>query len=77
VYYFIKEISSDGDVSTVDVIYPAAPFFLYFNPELLRQLMVIIAPVSLCLPVPLALATITHSQRLSLSSSIDPCDVIW
>jgi hypothetical protein len=41
-FYFIKEISSDGDVSTVDVIYPAAPFFLYFNPELLRMLMVMI-----------------------------------
>lgn len=36
---FMKEISSDGDVSTVDVIYPAAPFFVYLAPETLRQLL--------------------------------------
>jgi hypothetical protein len=35
-WYFLKEISSDGDLSTVDVIYPASPFFLYFNPQLLK-----------------------------------------
>lgn len=39
-WYFMKEISSDGDLSTVDVIYPASPFFLHFNPELLRLLLV-------------------------------------
>ena len=33
---FQKEISSDGNVNTVDVLYPAMPFFLYANPELLR-----------------------------------------
>ena len=33
---FQKEISSDGNVNTVDVMYPAMPFFLYANPELLR-----------------------------------------
>ena len=33
---FLKEISSDGNVNTVDVLYPAMPFFLYANPELLR-----------------------------------------
>lgn len=38
-WLFIKEISSDGDVSTVDVIYPAAPFFLQQNPEALRLIM--------------------------------------
>jgi hypothetical protein len=38
-YWFMKEISSDGDVSTVDVIFPAAPFFVFFNPELLKQLL--------------------------------------
>ncbi|KAI9690746.1 MAG: hypothetical protein M1820_009843 [Bogoriella megaspora] len=31
-----KEISSDGNVNTVDVMYPAMPWFLYANPELLR-----------------------------------------
>ena len=31
-----KEISSDGNVNTVDVLFPALPFFLYANPELLR-----------------------------------------
>jgi hypothetical protein len=34
-WYFMKEISSDGDVSTVDVIFPASPLFLYFSPDLL------------------------------------------
>lgn len=34
--FFQKEISSDGNVNTVDVLYPAMPFFLYANPELLR-----------------------------------------
>ncbi|KAG8881508.1 hypothetical protein FRB98_004291 [Tulasnella sp. 332] len=29
---FLKEISSDGNVSTVDVIFPAWPLFLYVNP---------------------------------------------
>ncbi|KAK4934972.1 hypothetical protein LTR10_023878 [Elasticomyces elasticus] len=32
---FQKEISSDGNVNTVDVMYPAMPFFLYANPSLL------------------------------------------
>eukprot|EP01111_Echinosteliopsis_oligospora_P000471 TRINITY_DN1050_c0_g1_i1.p1 TRINITY_DN1050_c0_g1~~TRINITY_DN1050_c0_g1_i1.p1 ORF type:complete len:695 (-),score=203.49 TRINITY_DN1050_c0_g1_i1:51-2135(-) len=35
IWHFMKEISSDGDVSTVDVIFPAAPFFMYMNPGLL------------------------------------------
>lgn len=34
--FFQKEISSDGNVNTVDVLYPAMPFFLYANPDLLR-----------------------------------------
>jgi hypothetical protein len=33
---FQKEIPSDGNVNIVDVMYPAMPFFLYANPELLR-----------------------------------------
>lgn len=30
---FQKEISSDGNINTVDVLYPATPFFLWANPE--------------------------------------------
>lgn len=36
---FQKEISSDGRVNTADVIYPALPFYLYANPEMLRLLL--------------------------------------
>ena len=35
-WLMLKEISSDGNVSTVDVVYPASPVFLYTNPLLLR-----------------------------------------
>ncbi|KAF2226171.1 glutaminase GtaA [Elsinoe ampelina] len=33
---FMKEISSDGNVNTADVIYPWHPIALYTNPELLK-----------------------------------------
>ncbi|KAI5122587.1 hypothetical protein M0805_004803 [Coniferiporia weirii] len=36
---FMKEISSDGNVNTVDVIFPSWPAFLYTNPELGRYLL--------------------------------------
>ncbi|KAF4538650.1 Glutaminase [Lasiodiplodia theobromae] len=35
-FMFQKEISSNGNMNTVDVLYPAMPFFLYANPNLLR-----------------------------------------
>jgi len=36
-WMFMKEISSSGNVSTVDVVYPSFPVFLYTNPKLLRM----------------------------------------
>lgn len=33
---FSKENTSNGCIATVDVIYPACPFFLYHNPAMLR-----------------------------------------
>lgn len=32
----LKEISSDGDANTCDVIYPTLPIYLYLNPEWIR-----------------------------------------
>jgi len=36
---FLKEISSDGNVSTVDVVYPASPAYLYLSPAYLQLLL--------------------------------------
>ncbi|KAJ5577640.1 uncharacterized protein N7459_006604 [Penicillium hispanicum] len=36
---FLKEISSDGNLQTIDVIFPAFPFFLYTNPRWLAYLL--------------------------------------
>ncbi len=38
-WLFLKEISSDGNVSTVDVVYPGTPVFYYTNPYLVRLLL--------------------------------------
>ncbi|MCJ1311229.1 hypothetical protein MMC25_004900 [Agyrium rufum] len=36
---FLKEISSDGNVNTIDVIFPAFPAFYVLNPEYIRLLL--------------------------------------
>ncbi|KAI1081380.1 glutaminase A [Whalleya microplaca] len=36
---FLKEISSNSDIQTVDVIYPAIPLLLYTNPSLVEYLL--------------------------------------
>ena len=38
-YLFLKEISSDGNIQTVDVIFPSHPIWLYTNPTLLKLLL--------------------------------------
>ena len=38
-YLWLEEISSSDNVSTVDVIYPSIPAFLYVNPELVRDML--------------------------------------
>ncbi|OBZ70311.1 hypothetical protein A0H81_09943 [Grifola frondosa] len=39
VMVFMKEISSDGNVNTVDVIFPSWPLFLYTNPSIGKSLL--------------------------------------
>lgn len=38
-YLFLKEISSNGNCQTVDVIFPTIPVFLYLNPVLVKLLL--------------------------------------
>jgi len=33
---FLKEISSNSDIQTVDVIFPAFPIMLYLNPDMIK-----------------------------------------
>ena len=36
---FLKEISSNGNVQTTDVLYPMLPFFLYLSPSYMEALL--------------------------------------
>ncbi|KAE9368523.1 DUF1793-domain-containing protein [Stipitochalara longipes BDJ] len=38
-YFFIKELSSDGNIQTVDVIYPFYPILLYLEPSLTKLML--------------------------------------
>ncbi len=38
-WLYVKEISSSGNVSTVDVVYPGCPALLYMNPRLMKPLL--------------------------------------
>ncbi|KAL5409434.1 hypothetical protein PMIN06_010398 [Paraphaeosphaeria minitans] len=38
-FLFLKEISSNGNTQTIDVIYPATPFFYYANPDLVKLIL--------------------------------------
>ena len=39
IYAFLKEISSSGDIQTVDVVFPATPIFIYSNVEWIKYLL--------------------------------------
>merc|ERR1711871_1449199 len=39
VWNFLKEISTNGDMQTMDVIFPASPMLLCTNPDLLKMLL--------------------------------------
>lgn len=49
---FLKEISTNGDMQTMDVIYPGSPMLLYTNPDLLKLLLI---PVLNCAFLPRSL----------------------
>lgn len=38
-WVFLKEISSDGNVSTIDVVYPPSPVWIYLDPLYLRLML--------------------------------------
>lgn len=39
VMVFLKEISSNSDIQTVDVIFPTFPIMLYFDPEIINYIL--------------------------------------
>jgi len=40
VWTFVKEISTNGDMQTMDVIFPSAPMFLLFNTDILKKALI-------------------------------------
>lgn len=38
-YLFVKELSSDGNIQTVDVIYPFCPILLYLEPSMIKLML--------------------------------------
>ena len=38
-YLFLKELSSNGNMQTADIIFPSHPIWLYANPQLLKLLL--------------------------------------
>lgn len=59
----MEEQSSDGDVSTVDVIYPASPQLMYLTPQLIHTLLLpIMAYANNCTQ---RLASFSHESTMT------------
>ena len=72
-WYFMKEVSSSGDLSTVDVIFPASPLFLYTNPYLMELLLLpILAYANNETSVPYSLAWAPHHLGIYPIGDITP-----
>ncbi|KAG8722947.1 hypothetical protein FRC09_005472 [Ceratobasidium sp. 395] len=39
IFVYLKEISSDGNMNTIDVVFPAWPVYLYLNPDFGKRLL--------------------------------------